>query len=121
MARIERIAPLLPANDMIRSIAWYQAHLGFTLIFADDESAPTYAGLMRDGGEIHLFRHRVDPKSSNWMCYLRVRAIDALYETLSKDDLIHPNGSLTTKSWGQREFAVLDPNGTLQTFGEAAD
>lgn len=121
MARIERIAPLLPANDVSQSVAWYEQHLGFKTIFVDDETRPTYAGLMRDGGEIHLFEHRVDPKASHWMCYLRVEAIETLYGTLARDGLIHPNGALADKPWGQREFAILDPNGTLLTFGQAAD
>lgn len=121
MARIERIAPLLPANDVGLSATWYETRLGFKRLFADDETAPTYAGLMRDGGEIHLFRHRIDPRTSDWMCYLRVDDIDELYKDLSGAGLIHPNGALTVKPWGQREFAVLDPNGTLLTFGAAAE
>jgi hypothetical protein len=31
---------------------------------------------------------------------------------------IHPNGPLTIKPWGQKEFSVLDPDNNLLTFGE---
>lgn len=31
---------------------------------------------------------------------------------------IHPNGPLQTKPWGQREFALLDPDNNLITFGQ---
>jgi hypothetical protein len=32
---------------------------------------------------------------------------------------IHPNGALETKAWGQREFALLDPDNNLLTFGQS--
>jgi len=31
---------------------------------------------------------------------------------------IHPNGHLEMKPWGQKEFALLDPDNNLLTFGE---
>lgn len=33
---------------------------------------------------------------------------------------VHPNGHLQTKPWGQREFALLDPDNNLLTFGQEA-
>jgi hypothetical protein len=32
---------------------------------------------------------------------------------------IHPNGKLQNKPWGQREFALLDPDNNLLTFGQS--
>lgn len=31
---------------------------------------------------------------------------------------IHPNGGLETKPWGMKEFAVLDPDHNLITYGQ---
>lgn len=31
---------------------------------------------------------------------------------------IHPNGKLEKKPWNQIEFSIIDPNGTLLTFGQ---
>jgi hypothetical protein len=30
---------------------------------------------------------------------------------------IHPNGTLQTKPWDQKEFALFDPDNNLLTFG----
>ena len=32
---------------------------------------------------------------------------------------IHPNGALQNKPWGQKEFALLDPDSNLLTFGQS--
>lgn len=31
---------------------------------------------------------------------------------------LHPNGHLQVKPWGQKEFAILDPDNNLLTFGQ---
>jgi len=42
------------------------------------------------------------------------------FQTLLDNKIsIHPNGYLETKPWGQREFALLDPDKNLLTFGES--
>jgi len=63
---------------------------------------------------------KIDPARSDWMCYFRVTGIEELYEEYSRRRIIHPNGPLEAKPWGQKEFAVLDLNGALLRFGEAA-
>jgi hypothetical protein len=61
---------------------------------------------------------------NNWhgiteICNIRTNDIDKLYQTLlDKKIAIHPNGHLVTKPWGQREFALLDPDNNLLTFGQ---
>jgi hypothetical protein len=37
---------------------------------------------------------------------------------LEKNAGIHPAGALQTKPWGQQEFAMLDPDNNLLTFGQ---
>ncbi len=32
---------------------------------------------------------------------------------------LHPNGHLKVTAWGTKEFALLDPNFNLLTFGQA--
>ena len=54
------------------------------------------------------------------MIYLRIENIENFYENLQTQNVeIHPNGKLETKPWKQKEFSILDPNGTLLTFGES--
>jgi uncharacterized glyoxalase superfamily protein PhnB len=54
------------------------------------------------------------------MIYLRVNAeIEILYNKLIEKAIsIHPNGQLEKKPWNQMEFSIIDPNGTLLTFGQ---
>ncbi len=109
--------PKLPANDIGTTIEWFVTRLGFTEVFRYDG----YASVERDGAELHLFQMAIDPKKTDFMVYLRVTGIDALYAEMQPRGVIHPNGALGEKPWGMREFSVLDPNGTLLTFGEPVD
>jgi uncharacterized glyoxalase superfamily protein PhnB len=119
-ATLESISPVLPARELLETVRWYEQNLGFRCLFVYPKEAPDYAAVARGGVEIHFFPAKVDPKKNDWMCYLRVRGIEALYEEYRAKGLIHPNAPLATKPWGQREFAVGDLNGTLLTFGEPA-
>jgi uncharacterized glyoxalase superfamily protein PhnB len=119
-ANLESISPVLPANDLLETVRWYEQQLGFRCLFVYPKEAPDYGAVSRDAAEIHFFPASVDPKKNDWMCYLRVRGIETLYDEYRAKGLIHPNAPLETKPWGQREFAVIDLNGTLLTFGQPA-
>jgi uncharacterized glyoxalase superfamily protein PhnB len=74
--------------------------------------------------ELHFFSYpELERTKSDFMIYLRVnKNIDDLYEALQKNNIdIHPNGKLEDKPWRQREFSIIDPNGTLLTFGQAVN
>ena len=106
-----------------RQLSGMRRNLGsaaFSLTLRSTPQHPDYAGVARDGAEIHFFRMKIDPARSDWMCYLRVARIEELYEEFSGREVIHPNGSLEAKPWGRKELAVLDLNGALLRFGEAA-
>ena len=77
--------------------------------------------LRKEGIEIHFFEFRdLDPKENYGQVYIRVSGIDAFYQELeAKHIAIHPNGPLELKPWGQKEFALLDPDNNLLTFGES--
>mgnify|MGYP000406523738 CR=1 FL=1 len=71
--------------------------------------------------ELHFFSYEdLEPKKSDFMIYLRVNAeIELFYNTIiEKGIAIHPNGTLDKKPWNQIEFSIIDPNGTLLTFGQ---
>ncbi|MCB0820794.1 MAG: VOC family protein, partial [Bacteroidetes bacterium] len=51
--------------------------------------------------------------------YLRCKNIEGIYSEIIKAGIsIHPAGSLQIKPWGMKEFALLDPDKNLLTFGE---
>jgi uncharacterized glyoxalase superfamily protein PhnB len=49
---------------------------------------------------------------------VRVDGIDALYARCVNRGVVHPDGRLEQKPWGNREFAMLDPDGVVVTFFE---
>jgi len=78
--------------------------------------------LEKDGFQIHFFAFEgLNPLENYGQVYIRTNNIDELYKSLiDKKVAIHPNGNLQVKPWGQKEFALLDPDHNLLTFGEEA-
>ena len=74
-----------------------------------------------DNIEIHLFEFKeLNPKDNYGQVYIRTDEIDQLYQSnTSRNISIHPNGNLQCKPWGQKEFALLDPDHNLLTFGQS--
>lgn len=112
--RLETLAPALPARDVPALAEWYR-RLGFeTLVVFGDE----YAIVGRWGAEIHFFVHpELDPKLNDHGCYLRVRGVDALYREY-REAGVERMTELEDRSWGMKEFAVIDPEGNLLRIGE---
>lgn len=113
---ISQIIPKLPFINKQRTIDYYQ-NLGFELV-ADhgDYLITKYQEL-----EIHFFSFEsLIPEKSDFMIYLRIdNEIEKFYQKIQDMGIdIHPNGKLETKPWGMSEFSLIDPNGTLLTFGE---
>ena len=97
---------------------YYVNQLGFQ-IFGDNDF-DGYLMVQNDNIQIHFFEFKaLDPKENYGQVYIRTDDIDKLFQTfLDNKILIHPNGHLETKPWGQREFALLDPDNNLLTFGQ---
>ena len=104
-------------KDVTRS--YYVNRLGF------HESGSTgfddYLMIKKDQIEIHFFLFKeLDPKENYGQVYIRTNNIDTFYHSLNEHGVtIHPNGHLQTKPWGQKEFALLDPDSNLLTFGQS--
>ncbi|WP_236252747.1 VOC family protein [Echinicola sp. 20G] len=112
------INPKLPMRDKASTKDYYINHLGFEVF-----GSPDYEGYLmveKDNIQIHFFEFAaLDPKTNYGQVYIRTNDIDRLYQSfLAKNVSIHPNGALTTKPWGQREFSLSDPDNNLLTFGQ---
>lgn len=60
-----------------------------------------------------------DPNENYGQVYIRTDAIDKWYQlALDKKLNIPEAGHLQIKPWGQKEFALLDPDNNLLTFGQ---
>lgn len=111
------IHPKLPMRDKAVTKNYYVTKLGFQ-VFGDFDG---YLMLQKDSIQLHFFEFKdLDPTENYGQVYLRTNDIDTLYQTLLDSNIsIHPNGPLETKPWGQREFALLDPDNNLLTFGQS--
>lgn len=109
------ICPKLPMRDYQVTKQFYINVLGFELLsdFID------YLIFKKDNVEIHFFKFKdLNIKENDGQVYIRTNSIENIYQTFLEKGVIHPNGHLETKPWGQREFCVLDPDNNNLTFGE---
>ena len=114
---LTEIHPKLPMRDKNRTRRFYVEKLGFKEIGDYDH----YLMIRKDTIEIHFFEFKeLNPKENYGQIYIRTNDIDDLYQMLLDNKVeIHPNGPLQTKPWGQKEFALLDPDTNLLTFGQS--
>lgn len=104
-------------RNKLATTHFYVNQLGFELL----GDYGNYIMVKKEGIEIHFFEYvSLDPTKNYGQVYVRVRDIENFYQTLVDRAIrIHPNGHLETKTWGQKEFALLDPDQNLLTFGES--
>ena len=114
------IHPKLPMRNKAATRDYYLNLLEFQEFGSADH--PGYLMVQKDGIQIHFFQFDdLDPAQNYGQVYIRIDNIDQFYQSLlDKQIPIHPNGPLETKPWGQREFALLDPDHNLLTFGQSS-
>lgn len=112
------IHPKLPMRNKNVTRDFYIDRMGFQEYGNADFEG--YLMLTKDHIQIHFFEFKdLDPNSNYGQIYIRSNDIDELYTSLiAKQTKIHPNGKLELKSWGQKEFSILDPDNNLLTFGQ---
>lgn len=98
---------------------YYVNKLGFHVFGSLDFEG--YLIVQKDNIQIHFFEFKeLNPQINYGQVYIRTNDIDNLYQSfLQKEIAIHPHGQLETKPWGQKEFALLDPDNNLLTFGQS--
>ena len=113
---LTNINPKLPMRNKSITRDYYINQLGFQEL-GDYEG---YLMVKKDNVEIHFFEFKeLEPKENYGQVYIRTNDIDALYQSmLDNKTEIHPNGALKKQPWGQKEFALLDPDNNLITFGQ---
>ncbi len=113
------INPKLPMRDKNITREYYANKLGFKEFGSADYDG--YLMMEKDQIQIHFFEFKeLDPKENYGQVYIRTNDIEGFYKSMRDNKTaIHPNGKLQTKPWGQKEFAILDPDSNLLTFGES--
>ncbi len=117
-AMLTEIHPKLPMRNKSATRDFYVNQLSFSPVGSADYDG--YLMLQRDNIQLHFFEHpTLDPTENDGQVYIRTDAIEELYQSLLDNHVsIHPAGHLQTKPWGQKEFALLDPDNNLLTFGQ---
>jgi catechol 2,3-dioxygenase-like lactoylglutathione lyase family enzyme len=113
------IHPKLPMRDKSATRDFYISKLGFQEFGSADFDG--YLMVQKDSIQIHFFEFKaLDPKENYGQVYIRTDNIDRFYQSLLDNKVrIHPNGQLSTKPSGQKEFSLLDPDNNLLTFGQS--
>jgi catechol 2,3-dioxygenase-like lactoylglutathione lyase family enzyme len=115
------------SSDIAESLRFY-ARLGFREISCDSVTDPRYAGVSRDGAELHLQWHDqaqwANPSDRPTYRFLVVD-VDALYAEIVQSGAIavepspqSPWASPGDTPWGTREFHLRDPGGNGLHFYE---
>lgn len=117
----EKAAPILPARDLQDTRAFFE-RLGFSTVGWWPHTFGGYAILVRGELELHFFSFPdLAPHDSYAQCYWRVADAGALYSAYAQLGLpttgIPRITAVEDKPWGVREFALVDPNGTLIRIG----
>jgi catechol 2,3-dioxygenase-like lactoylglutathione lyase family enzyme len=119
MVKLESVQPVLMSRDVMASVRFYE-RLGFTLAFQDNPQDPRYAGVVRDGVELHLqwqdesqWAYPIDRPVYRFL----VQEVDALYAELRDQGALAGNDTVDSPwlapddtPWGTREFHVFDPD-----------
>jgi catechol 2,3-dioxygenase-like lactoylglutathione lyase family enzyme len=113
------VNPKLPMRDKAATRDFYLNKLGFKEF--GDADYDGYLMMQKDKIQIHFFEFKeLDPKENYGQVYIRTDGIDQLYQSMLDKKLnIHPDGHLQIKPWRQKEFAMLDPDNNLLTFGQS--
>ncbi|MDE2879952.1 VOC family protein [Candidatus Palauibacter soopunensis] len=112
---------MLPSRDVAAAIGFYVGRLGFELAFADSTRDPGYAGVRRDGIELHLQWHDAEEWSRVERPMLRfvVPAVEDLFEEYRDQGVFHERTALRRTLSGTREFAFYDLDMNGLTFYRA--
>lgn len=119
--RLEAVHPVLMSRDVPRSIRFYTL-LGFTLQGQDDEHAPRYAWITRDGVELHLQWHDArewDSPADRPTYRFWVDDVDGLHHEFAAHADINDMKPVSDTPWGTREFHLRDPDGNGLQFYRA--
>jgi uncharacterized glyoxalase superfamily protein PhnB len=107
----------VPAKDFALSKRFYQ-DLGFELAWSSDDLA-----YLRHANSSFLLQrsHKKDP-ADNFMMHLLVEDVEAWWSHVQDQVLVAKYGARVEppadRSWGIRDFVVIDPTGVLWRIGQ---
>jgi len=117
-AKLERLQPVLMVRDVGAAIEFYR-RLGFEEAFRDVPAEPRYAGVKRDGIELHLQWHDANeweyPNDRPTYRFV-VQEVEGLLEEFRSAGVVGKETVVRDTPWGTREFHVRDLDGNGLQF-----
>ncbi|WP_422770765.1 bleomycin resistance protein [Plantactinospora sp. WMMC1484] len=109
------VAPVVPVRDLDAALDRYR-RLGFTI--RPYSGTERYGFVQRDSVSLHLTEWAEhDPARTAAAVYLYVSDADALHTIWAKSGVEGRLGEVHDTPYGLREFAFVDPDGTLHRVG----
>lgn len=122
MANFIQITPFIHVPDIEEAIVFFTGILGFEVHVRMSD----YAYLHRETAGLRLLQNRGEdgapPGNRRFAYYVDVRDVEALYAELKPKLDGLPEGEVhgpADKPYGQRELAIVAPDGNLIVFGQA--
>ncbi|HEY4341747.1 MAG TPA: glyoxalase superfamily protein [Steroidobacteraceae bacterium] len=112
--RFEAITPRLPVCDVEQALTFYIDQLGFTLGWRWGDPL-THANVCRDLIAVDLIASPAG-RTGTAMAYIQIRGVDAYFAELKGRNV--ELSELADRSYGMRDFEVVDPFGNRLAFGE---
>jgi len=118
-----KLEPLIYVSDLQKSIGFYINILGFRLdeLYPSKDN-PSYAPIFIGDYKLMLCLARETNKKfymkglggSGLQLFIQVDKVDEIYQKVKSN--VEIIDDIETKSWGDREFTIKDPDGYLITF-----
>jgi catechol 2,3-dioxygenase-like lactoylglutathione lyase family enzyme len=109
------VPPSVGARDLERALRFYIDRFGFSPAFRDGSDPTNYAGLRRDGVELHFQYQDADEMGTIRLRFL-VDDPDALFAEYQDKQVLREGTRVSDTAWGTREFAFYDLDGNALTF-----
>ena len=113
------ISPVMPSQDIIRDVQWYQKFVGFQLVHKDE----MYAVLNRESQYVHLQWHadtEQDPLLGGSVIKIFVNNIQPIFKEFVERGTVSSSALRMRTPWRTNEFGFYDLNKNAIFFVENA-
>ncbi len=110
---LQKVVPILPAQNIRSTLDFYESKLGFTGI-----NLGNYAIAKCGLAEIHFCLVTEKNKMHPASCFIYTDNVEDLFTIFASRDLLFPPGQIADFKFGKNEFTIQDNNGNIIRFGK---